>query len=64
MVLNDIAKEIGVLKYDLVPEGMHKYYPVPEERKAQLCSAVLIDHLQEKFDFFGEFYQAVRDAWL
>ena len=64
MVLNDIAKEIGVLKYDLVPEGMHKYYPVPEERKAQLCSAGLIDHLQEKFDFFGEFYQAVRDAWL
>ncbi|MBR3837955.1 MAG: hypothetical protein IKJ74_07450 [Clostridia bacterium] len=64
MILNEIAKEIGVLKYDLVPEGMHKYYPVPRERKAHLCSAELIDHLQERFDFFGEYHQAVRDAWL
>lgn len=64
MILNDIAKEIGVLKYDLIPEGMHQYYPVPEDRKAQLCSVELIDRLQERFDFFGEYHQAARAAWL
>lgn len=63
MILNEIAKEIGITKYNEVPEGMHGYYPVPLNRRAELCSAALIERLQQKFAFFGDYYEAVKKSW-
>ena len=63
MSLNEIAKAIGVVKYDNIPEGMFRYYPIPENRKAELCSMEMIDRLQERFDFFGEYYEAAKKSW-
>ncbi|MBR2635005.1 MAG: hypothetical protein IKD31_05445 [Clostridia bacterium] len=61
MNLNEIAKKIGIEKYDAIPEGMLAYYPVPEERKEELCSLEMIDRLQDRFHFFKEYYPVVKE---
>lgn len=63
MTLNEIAKEIGIVKYDSIPEKMFAYYPIPENRKSELCSIEMIDHLQKKFCLFGDYYDAVKACW-
>jgi hypothetical protein len=63
MILNEIAREIGITKYNDIPEAMHQYYPIPEDRVGELCNMELIDHLQQKFDFFREYYEAVKISW-
>ncbi|MBR2615416.1 MAG: hypothetical protein IKC69_01925 [Clostridia bacterium] len=63
MTLNEIAKEIGVVKYDTIPEGMFAYYPVPEDRKGELCSLEMIERLQERFEFFGDYFEAAKERW-
>ena len=64
MTLNEIAKQIGVKNYDAIPEGMFHYYPLPEERKKELCSMEMIERLQEKFNFFGEYFDDVKERLL
>ena len=63
MTLNEIAKAIGIKKYDEIPEGMFAYYPIPENRKPELCSMEMICRVQEKFDFFGEYFDAAKKSW-
>lgn len=63
MTLTEIAKEIGIVKYDAIPEKMFEYYPIPEDRKNELCSMELIERLQERFDFFGEYFEDAKERW-
>jgi hypothetical protein len=63
MTLLEIAKEIGCRKYETMPEEMNAYYPIPEDRKSELCSFEMIDRLQEKFNFFGEYYENAKECW-
>lgn len=63
MILHEIAKDIGITKYNDIPEAMHAYYPIPSNRKKELCNMALIEHLQQKFDFFRDYYEAVRKSW-
>ncbi|MBR7165447.1 MAG: hypothetical protein IKD18_04125 [Clostridia bacterium] len=64
MNLNEIAKNIGIEKYDAIPEEMLPYYPIPEERKGELCSIKMIDRLQERFNVFKEYYPTVKEYWV
>ncbi|MBR2634523.1 MAG: hypothetical protein IKD31_02975 [Clostridia bacterium] len=64
MTLNELAKEIGIEKYDALPSGMFRYYPIPEEHKSELCSMEMIERLQKNFDLFGKYYDTVRECWL
>lgn len=63
MILNEIARDIGITKDNNVPEAMHAYYPIPPNRERELCNIALIEHLQQKFDFFGDYYEAVKKSW-
>ena len=63
MNLNEIAKKIGIEKYDAIPEEMLPYYPIPQERKGELCSLEMIDRLQERFNVFKEYYSIVKEYW-
>ena len=42
---------------------MESYYPLPAERRGELCSGECIDRLQERFAFFGEYYEAAKVRW-
>lgn len=64
MTLNEIAKEIGVVKYDAIHEDMLALYPLPEDKKEKACSMALIERLQERFNLFGQYFEAVKEAWL
>ena len=64
MTLAEIAKAIDVVKYETIPEDMYEYYPVPENRKGELCSLEMIERLQERFGLFKDYYEAVKKCWL
>lgn len=57
MTFEELAKSLGVQNPEPLPAG---YYPAPESRKGELCSLELIDFLQEKYNLFAEYYNAVR----
>lgn len=63
MTLKEIAKEIGIVKFENIPEAMFSYYPVPEDRKSELCSVEMLERLQEKFEFFGEYFETAKNYW-
>ena len=63
MTLLEIAKEIGCRKYETMPEEMNAYYPLPEDRKNELCSIQMIEHLQERFELFGDYFEEVKKRW-
>lgn len=57
----ELTKALGVENHKDLPDG---YYPVPESRIGELCTLDMIDSLQEKYDLFGEYYEAVREGFL
>ncbi len=60
----DIANTIGIQNADSICEKITAYYPVKESRTAELCSVELIERLQSRFDFFGEYFELVRKCWI
>ncbi|MBR7165445.1 MAG: hypothetical protein IKD18_04115 [Clostridia bacterium] len=63
MTLMELGAKIGAKKMETMPKEMLSYYPVPEDRKGELCSMEMIERLQERFEFFGEFYDDVKERW-
>ena len=63
MNLMDLAKEIGAERCQKMPPEMLSYYPIPQERKRELCSLEMIDRLQARFNIFKEYYPIVREYW-
>ena len=63
MTLIELAEKIDVKKIELIPKGMFAYYPVPEERKSECCSIEMIERLQEKYDFFGDYAETAKAYW-
>lgn len=69
MTLKEIGMAIGIAeeRFQNMPEGflakMEAYYPIPEARRGELCSDERIDRLQERFAFFGAYYEAAKDRW-
>ncbi len=61
MTLREVADALGIETY---PEGMEQYYPIPEERKEELCSLELIQRLQDRFDLFGKYLDQVKEGFL
>ena len=57
MTFQKIADALEIKEY---PSELEKYYPIPKEREAELCSLSLIDRLQEQFQLFGTYYPEVR----
>ena len=60
MTFLEITKALGVENHSDLPDG---YYPVPDNRKGELCTKEMIDSLQEKYDLFGEYYRAVLEGF-
>lgn len=63
MTLFELATAIDIKKPENIPEKMHEYYPLPQGREKDLCSLELIERLQEKFDFFGEYLDDAKRCW-
>lgn len=61
MSFYEIARELEILEY---PAELDSYYPVPEARKAELCSLSMIDRLHTQFDLFGPYYHEVRKGFM
>ena len=61
MTFLELTKALGVDNHSDLPDG---YYPVPDNRKGELCTKEMIESLQEKYDLFGEYYEAVREGFL
>lgn len=61
MTFEELTNKLGIEDHLPLPTG---YYPVPDERKNELCSLEMIDSLQEKYGIFSEYYQAVREGFL
>ncbi|MBR2043096.1 MAG: hypothetical protein IJ946_02015 [Clostridia bacterium] len=61
MTFEELALSLGVEKPVPLKEG---YYPVPESRKEELCSLEMIDSMQEKYNIFAEYYEAVREGFI
>ncbi len=60
MTFEELAVSIGVKNPVALPAG---YYPVPEERKHELCSLAMIDSMQQKYNLFAEYYDAVKEGF-
>ncbi len=59
MTLKEIANAIGIEQY---PEGLDSVYVRLQNAEQPACDIALIDRLQEKYDFFGEFYELVKET--
>lgn len=59
MEFRKIAGRLGVEQY---PADMDAIYEKLSHDDTPACDLVLIDHLQEEYDIFGEFYDLVRQA--
>ncbi len=57
----ELAKKYGI---EEIPERMIELESEILNRKDQLCSLSLIESLQEKYDFFGNYFDTVKAAWL
>lgn len=60
MTFEELAISLGAENPVALPED---YYPVPENRKNELCSLKMIDSLQQKYNLFAEYYTAVREGF-
>ncbi len=60
MTFQELAKQ---LKIDGAPKIPSCYYPVPHNRKNELCSLDMIRTLQNKYNLFAEFYEDVQDGY-
>lgn len=60
MTLKQLTEALEISTY---PEELEAYHPLPEERRGELCTPELICRLQERFSFFGEYYDAVLLAF-
>ena len=56
MNLTDLG---ALLKIDIPIDKLIAYSPIPDERKAELCSLELIERLEDRFSLFGEYYDDV-----
>lgn len=61
MTFEALTQKLGIEDHEPLPKG---YYPVPDERKGELCTIEMIDNLQKKYGLFAEYYQAVREGFL
>lgn len=61
MTFEELTKKLGVEDHQPIPNG---YYPVPDQRKGELCTVGMIDNLQKKYGLFEEYYEAVREGFL
>lgn len=61
MTFEELTKKLGVEDQQPIPNG---YYPVPDQRKGELCTIEMIDDLQKKYELFAEYYEAVREGFL
>lgn len=55
-----IAEQLGISAY---PAALERYWPIPQDRSDALCSAEMIHRLQQRFDLFGEYFQAVLEGF-
>ncbi|MBR2633951.1 MAG: hypothetical protein IKD31_00035 [Clostridia bacterium] len=60
MTLQTIAEALQLKEY---PVELEPYYPIPEERRGELCTRELILHLEERFHLFGEYFSAVLEGF-
>ena len=56
MTLSQLAENLAIT---IDADTLGAYYPVPENRRGELCSTALIARLQERFSLFGDYYDDV-----
>lgn len=61
MTFEELTKRLGIDGQMSLPNG---YFPAPLERSNELCSLEMIRSLQEKYNLFAEFYEAVKEGFL
>ncbi|MBR2615418.1 MAG: hypothetical protein IKC69_01935, partial [Clostridia bacterium] len=61
MSIQKLAEALGIKK--AYPEALNLYYPIPEERRRELCSREMIVELQEKLGVFGPYYDLVLEGF-
>lgn len=61
MELRQIAEAIGIAKY---PAALDEMYVSSTQTDEPACDLALIDRLQEELNFFGEYYDQVREMAL
>lgn len=59
MELREIADAIGIGKY---PAALDEIYATTAQTNEPACDLALIDRLQEQLNFFGEYYDQVRET--
>lgn len=59
MELREIADAIGIAKY---PAALDEIYATTAQTNEPACDLALIDRLQEQLNFFGEYYDQVRET--
>jgi hypothetical protein len=52
-----MAKELNI---NINTDTLGAYYPIPQERQAELCSLALIERLQERLALFGDYFEDVK----
>ena len=61
MSFQAIAAALHMVDY---PALLDDYYPIPNERKAELCSIPLINRLQTELNLFGDYYPYVLAGFM
>ena len=61
MELRQIADAIGIAEY---PAALDEIYATTAQTNEPACDLILIDRLQEELNFFGEYYDQVRQTAL
>ncbi len=60
MTFEELTKHLEIDGNPLLPNG---YFPATAERSDELCTIDMIRRLQEKYNLFAEFYEAVQDGF-
>ena len=60
MTCSELSQALNVQ----IPEQVwDRYYPVIDSCASELCSEALLDRLQDRFDLFGNYYEAVKEGF-
>lgn len=59
MTLTELCLALRVKSF---PPELEAYYPVPAERKGELCSEALLSRLEKDYALFGDYYGAVSEG--
>lgn len=60
MTFEELTKQLEIDGHPSLPDG---YFPVPTERSDELCTLDMICRLQEKYNLFAEYFEAVQDGF-